>query len=194
MRLMTFDASLPVFIAGMWFAWGAYWMVAALRTKPTLWRESIASRASHVVLLLAAAILLAKPRWLPLILSARCVPAGNLIPTLGALIVAAGLGFAAWARAHLGRNWSGIITVKEGHTLVRTGPYRVVRHPIYTGLLLAVIGTAAAIGEWRGVLAILCVLAGFLRKIQVEEKRMSENFPEYLQYRQHTAALIPLLY
>jgi protein-S-isoprenylcysteine O-methyltransferase Ste14 len=84
--------------------------------------------------------------------------------------------------------------VKEGHTLVRTGPYRIVRHPIYTGLLLAVIGTAVAIGEWRGVLAIIFVLIGFLRKIRVEEERMSENFPEYAEYRQQTAVLIPLLY
>jgi protein-S-isoprenylcysteine O-methyltransferase Ste14 len=109
-------------------------------------------------------------------------------------MVAVGLGFAAWARAHLGQNWSGIVTVKEDHALVRTGPYRAVRHPIYTGLLLALTGTAMAIGEWRGVLAVICALIGLLRKIQVEEKRMSENFPEYSRYRQQTAALIPLLY
>lgn len=194
MRSMTFDASLDSLIVAMWLVWGAFWAVAALRTKPTRWRESIGSRASHVILLLAAGVLLAKPRWLPLILSTRFAAAGDLLPALGALMVAVGLGFAAWGRAHLGQNWSGIITVKEGHTLVRTGPYRIVRHPIYTGLLLAVIGTAAAIGEWRGVLAIVFVLIGFLRKIRVEERRMSENFPEYAQYRQQTAALIPLFY
>ena len=191
---MTFAASLRVLIAGMWLVWGAFWAAAAFRTKPTRWRESIGSRASHVILLLAAAVLLVKPRWLPPVLLERFVPAVNLLPVLGTIMVAAGLGFALWARAHLGRNWSGIITVKEGHTLVRTGPYRVVRHPIYTGLLIALIGTAAAIGEWRGVLALVCALVGFLRKIQVEETRMSENFPEYAQYRRQTAALFPLLY
>jgi len=86
------------------------------------------------------------------------------------------------------------VTVKEGHALIRSGPYQAIRHPIYSGLLLAVIGTAAAIGEWRGILAVICVLIGLLRKIQIEEKRMSENFAEYAQYRQQTAALIPLLY
>ena len=126
--------------------------------------------------------------------SERFGPTGNLLPVLGALVIAAGLGLAVWARAPLGRNWSGIITVKEGHTLVRTGPYQVVRHPIYTGLLVAVIGTAAAIGEWRGVLAVICVLIGFLRKIRVEEERMAENFPEYAEYRRQTAVLVPLLY
>jgi protein-S-isoprenylcysteine O-methyltransferase Ste14 len=191
---MTFATPLLVLIAGIWVLWAAFWTVAALRTKPTLWRESVGSGASHVILLLAAAVLLVKPEWLPSTLSEPFVPAGVVLPAVGAVMVAAGLGFAVWARAHLGRNWSGIVTVKEGHTLVRTGPYRAVRHPIYTGLLLAVIGTAAAIGEWRGAIAVICALIGFLRKIEVEERRMSENFPEYAQYRQDTAALIPLLY
>jgi protein-S-isoprenylcysteine O-methyltransferase Ste14 len=178
----------------MWLAWGVFWVVAAFRTKPTLWRESFGSRASHVILLLAAAVLLTKPQWLPPVLSERVVPSDIVLPAVGAAIVAAGLGFAVWARVHLGRNWSGIVTVKEGHALIRSGPYQAIRHPIYSGLLLAVIGTAAAIGEWRGILAVICVLIGFLRKIQIEEKRMSENFAEYAQYRQQTAALIPLLY
>jgi protein-S-isoprenylcysteine O-methyltransferase Ste14 len=178
----------------MWLGWAVFWTFAARRTKPARWRESIGSRVLHVVPLLACAVFLAAPHWLPPILSTRFVPPGHLVPLLGAVMVAAGLGFAAWARAHLGRNWSGIITVKEDHALVRTGPYRAVRHPIYTGLLLALIGTAMAIGEWRGVLAVIFALIGFLRKIRVEEERMNENFPEYAQYRQQTAALIPLVY
>jgi protein-S-isoprenylcysteine O-methyltransferase Ste14 len=191
---MILAGSLHDLIPGMWIAWAALWTAAAFRTKPTLWRDSNGSRALYMVPLFAAAVLLATPRWLTPILSARFVPAGNLLPVLGAIMVAAGLGFAVWARTHLGRNWSGVVTVKEGHTLVRTGPYRIVRHPIYTGLLLAFIGTAVAIGEWRGVLAVICVLIGFLRKIQVEEQRMTEHFPEYARYRRQTAALIPLLY
>lgn len=191
---MTFAAALRLLIPAMWLVWAAFWGAAALYTKPSRWRESIGSRLLHVIPLLACAVLLTRPRWLPPSLSMRIVPPGRLAPTLGAVMVAAGLAFALWARVQLGRNWSGIVTVKEGHALVCTGPYRVVRHPIYTGLLLALIGTAAAIGEWRAVLAVICALIGFLRKIHVEEQRMSENFPEYARYREQTAALIPLLY
>jgi protein-S-isoprenylcysteine O-methyltransferase Ste14 len=186
--------SLRFLIPAMWLAWAVFWTVAARRTKPARWRESVGSRTSHVVPLLACAALLAEPRWLPPILSARVAPPGRLFPVFGTVIIAAGLGFAVWARTHLGRNWSGIVTVKQDHALVRTGPYRAVRHPIYTGLLLALIGTAMAIGEWRGVVAVIFALIGFLWKIQVEEKRMRENFPEYAHYRRQTSALIPLLY
>lgn len=70
---------------------------------------------------------------------------------LGLLMVICGLAFAVWARIHLGRNWSGTVTVKEDHELIRSGPYGIVRHPIYTGLLLAIAGTAIVFGEWRAV-------------------------------------------
>jgi protein-S-isoprenylcysteine O-methyltransferase Ste14 len=97
-------------------------------------------------------------------------------------------------RRHLGREWSGLVTLKEGHRLIRTGPYRTVRHPIYSGLPLAVFGTALAIGQWRGVIAVVCNLIGLLRKVQVEETLMVRTFPEYQEYRQRTAAPIPGVY
>jgi protein-S-isoprenylcysteine O-methyltransferase Ste14 len=181
-------------IPAMWLAWAALWIVLAGCTKPTRWRESAGSRALHVIPLLVCAVLLAAPRLLPPLLTARFVGAERTLPLLGAVAVAAGLGLAVWARWHLGRNWSGIVTVKRDHQLVRSGPYRVLRHPIYTGLLLALIGTAAAIGEWRALLAVGCALLGFLWKIRVEEARMRQTFPEYEEYRNRTAALIPPLF
>jgi protein-S-isoprenylcysteine O-methyltransferase Ste14 len=185
---------LRVLIPALWVGWAVYWLVAARRVKPTRWRESAGSRALHVIPLFLYAALLMASRALPAMLLARFAPPGRVLPLSGTLLVLSGLALAVWARWHLGRNWSGIVTVKRGHELIRTGPYRVVRHPIYTGLLLALIGTAAAIGEVRGILAVACALIGFLFKIRVEERRMSETFAEYGQYRRQTAALIPLLY
>jgi protein-S-isoprenylcysteine O-methyltransferase Ste14 len=94
---------------------------------------------------------------------------------------------------HLGRNWSATVTVKESHTLIRTGPYRYVRHPIYSGILLALLGTAVAIGERRGFVAVAVALVGIAWKASVEERRMRETFPEYAQYRRKTAALVPFV-
>ena len=103
-----------------------------------------------------------------------------------------GLSFCVWARRVLGRNWSGIVTVKEGHELVREGPYRMVRHPIYTGLVLAFAGMALVDAQWRGVLAVAIGVGAFWRKLRLEERWMTEIFGQrYVEYREHTKALIP---
>jgi protein-S-isoprenylcysteine O-methyltransferase Ste14 len=166
------EASLRVTIAVLWIGWLVYWIVAARYVKATRWRESCASQLLYRVPLLLAASLLAVPDFLPLLLTKRFLPPGPGAALLGTIVVALGLGLAIWARWHLGRNWSATITLKEGHSLVRTGPYRYLRHPIYAGLLLGLVGTAAAIGEWRGILAVALALTAFVRKILVEETRM----------------------
>jgi protein-S-isoprenylcysteine O-methyltransferase Ste14 len=171
-----------------------FWFVAARNVKPARWQESPGSRLLHGVPLLLAALLLALRGHLPPILMDRFLPAASLCVAAGSVMVAAGLAFAVWARWHLGSNWSGTVTLKEDHTLIRTGPYRYVRHPIYSGLLLAILGTAVAIGEWRGLLAFALAFLSFAYKSRVEEDRMRETFPEYDRYRQETAALIPLVF
>jgi protein-S-isoprenylcysteine O-methyltransferase Ste14 len=148
----------------------------------------------HRVPLLLAAILLALPRWLPRTLTRRFLPEGNLVLVLGVALLAAGLGFSVWARRHLGRNWSSQVVVKEDHALIRSGPYQHLRHPIYTGILLAFLGTAVTIGEWRALLAFLFAVVAFAVKGRAEEQRMVGIFPEYQQYRRETAALIPFVY
>ena len=183
-------AVVQVVIPALWLAWLLYWIMAAADVKPTLWRETLASRLFHRVPLTLAAILLAP---LEPIMTARCLPQGPLFPFLGAIMVAVGLGFASWARWHLGRNWSGLVTLKEGHSLIQTGPYKYVRHPIYTGLLLAFVGSAVAIGEWRGILSVALALLAFVLKIRVEEVGMRKTFAEYERYQRTTAALIPFV-
>ncbi len=86
------------------------------------------------------------------------------------------------------------VVVKEDHALIRSGPYRRVRHPIYTGMLLAFLGTAVAVGEWRGLVGFVLAFVSFLLKSRMEEARMAETFPEYAEYRRRTASLIPGVY
>ena len=180
-----------VVIPALWLAWLLYWIMAAADVKPTLWRETLASRLFHRVPLTLAAILLAP---LEPIMTARWLPQGPLFPFLGAIMVAVGLGFAIWARRHLGGNWSGLVTLKEDHSLIQTGPYKYVRHPIYTGLLLAFVGSAVAIGEWRGILSVALALLAFVLKIRLEEVGMRKTFAEYERYQRTTAALIPFVF
>ena len=177
-----------------WLAWALYWAASAFATKRTRRRESPASRVVHVLPLLIGALLLGWRSvpwpWLAL----RLWPRAALPYFAGLALLYAGLAFAVWARLHLGRNWSGTVTVKEGHELIRSGPYAWVRHPIYTGLLTAVLGTALASGTVRAALAFVIVTAALLRKLRIEETFMEETFPaEYPAYRATVPALVPFI-
>jgi protein-S-isoprenylcysteine O-methyltransferase Ste14 len=111
--------------------------------------------------------------------------AGLAVTVLGAV-------FAIWARVTLGRNWSSVPQVKEQHELVVKGPYRIVRHPIYTGLILAVAGTGLALDKGIGLFMAVLVFVSYWLKSRVEERLMMETFPEqYPEYRRRVKALIP---
>jgi Putative protein-S-isoprenylcysteine methyltransferase len=100
--------------------------------------------------------------------------------------------FTVWARVRLGGNWSGIVTIKHDHELIASGPYAIVRHPIYTGLLVAFIGSAMVLGEWRGVLAVLVAWWALWRKLRLEERWMAERFgQQYEAYCRRVPALVP---
>lgn len=181
-------------IASLWVAWLAYWWMSSRGVKSDQRRESAASRASHMVPLMVAAALLFL-RKAPLgFLAARVLPSTLATYIAGAVMLALGLLFSVWARVHLGRNWSATVTVKQDHELVQTGPYRFVRHPIYTGILLALVGTAVARGDVQGLVAVLIACAAFWRKLRLEERWMQETFGDaYARYRARVAALIPYL-
>jgi protein-S-isoprenylcysteine O-methyltransferase Ste14 len=181
-------------VPALWIAWLLYWFVAARTVKMTRWQEPASSQLLHRVPLIVAAVLLVGRRLLPPLLTQRFLPQTSACPVFGVVMVAVGLGFAVWARRHLGPNWSSTVTLKEGHALIRTGPYSYVRHPIYSGILLALLGTAVVIGEWRGLLAFALAFMSLAFKSKVEEGRMREIFPEYDQYRHDTAALIPRVF
>jgi protein-S-isoprenylcysteine O-methyltransferase Ste14 len=180
-------------VLAAWVAWALFWLVSAIGTKATQRREPFSSRLAYVLPLLIGGLLIGV-RELPWgeLLAMRLWPRSFLIYTIGLIVLIAGLGFSVWARMHLGRNWSGSVTVKEGHELIRSGPYGYVRHPIYTGILIGVIGTALTSGTLRSLLGFVIIAAALVRKLRMEEGFMREVFPgQYEKYCEEVPALIP---
>lgn len=191
---MPGDPLLPQhLISGVWAAWTLYWLVAAYGNKATQRRERFTSRLTYMLALVAGGVLIAWDRWpWGRVLDAFFWPRSALSYLVGLAVLIVGLAFSVWARVHLGRNWSGNVTVKEGHELIRTGPYRYVRHPIYTGILTGAIGTAICSGTLRAALGLTVVTAAFIVKLRAEERFMRATFPgEYEKYCEEVPALIP---
>lgn len=179
----------------MWIGWAIYWWVTARNVKANTWREPLASRLAHVSALVLAGYLLWKPRIPIPGLDKQLWPSGAAPFWIGAGLTAAGLLFSVWARVHIGRNWSGTVTLKEGHELITSGPYSLVRHPIYTGMLVAFAGTAIARGDAQGILAFLIAAVTLWLKLRFEERGMRRQFGgAYEAYVCRVRALIPFLF
>lgn len=182
-------------IAAVWLVWLLYWFFSAWRTKRAERVDSLGVLLVYRVPMIVGAMLLlfTHPQArLPAWLWWRWLPVSMAWPAVGSILVVLGLGFACWARVTLGRNWSGMVQLKRDHELIVAGPYRWARHPIYTGLLFAMLGTAIAFGEWRGLLAIAFVFAGLWFKLRHEEAWMRERFGgAYVDYMRRVKALIP---
>lgn len=175
----------------LWWSWVAYWIASsfgvlrAKRALPAPGRLRLTAEMAVAWWLLVSSSL--RGTWL----GAPILRYSEAQFWIGAAITAAGLGFSVWARVHLGVYWSGNVTLKEGHRLIRSGPYRLVRHPIYTGILLGMIGSAVAVDQVRGLLAVAITVYSFVRKLRIEEKWLTEEFgEEYLQYRREVRALL----
>lgn len=135
--------------------------------------------------------LLAYPK-LPSPLNSPLFSRTNAIQIIGAVVCVMGLLVTLWARWTLAGNWSSDVTFKRGHELIRTGPYRFVRHPIYTGLLVMCLGTAVHSTAVRTWLALVIMFSGFWIKLRQEEKLLIRHFPDtYLAYQKEVKALIP---
>jgi protein-S-isoprenylcysteine O-methyltransferase Ste14 len=149
----------------MWLVYAAYWWAISKDVKESKRREPGVSRFVRMILLLCAV---------------RC---GSHCRRYA---------FLRMGRRHLGKNWSQAVTLKEDHELITSGPYALVRHPIYTGLLLAIVGCALARGEWRGLLAVALAFVALWQKLKLEEKWMRAQFGEsYEAYSRRVAALVP---
>lgn len=188
------DAIHHYFFSVLWIGWVCYWWVASFNVKTATRREDLSSRLWTLVpVAIGGALLGINYSWLPS-LYVRFLPVAAWPFWIGAVLASIGMLFALWARHSLGGNWSGTVTIKAGHELIITGPYAVVRHPIYTGILLALTGLAIAEGEWRSVLGVAIITAGLWYKLSLEERWMREQFGNvYEDYCHRVPGLIPFI-
>ena len=183
-------ASWPLWVSfGLWVVFIWYWSAASQNVAATKSSESMESRRIHQRLLNLAFICLLIP--IPG-LTGRFLPAAQYWVGIGLAVQALSLGVAIWARRHLGRNWSGAITEAEGHQLVRTGPYRRIRHPIYSAMLGMFVGTSLVWGQVHALVAVLILTGAYWRKIRLEEQNLREIFgAAYDDYRRESWSLVP---
>ena len=176
-----------VFAVG-WAAFWLYWLVAAFSMKRgrVLWSRELRIRAAIVFVL----ILLTRVG----VFRAHDLNTDPWRAGFGLVLFAFGLGFAIWARVHIGRNWGTPMTQKEEPELVTSGPYHLVRHPIYAGVLVAGVGTAVAL-SWVWLIAVALAGTYCLYSATVEERYLTEQFPDtYPTYKRATKMLVPFVF
>jgi protein-S-isoprenylcysteine O-methyltransferase Ste14 len=178
-----------------WIVFLLVWLLASFSSKRDARKQTSNSRLVQMLLVIVAYLLLFDRDTAIGPLGWRFVPGIPPWWILGTALVIAGILISFWARFFLGRNWSATVTVKQDHELVRSGPYAIVRHPIYSGLLLAMFGTAINLGEVRGLLAVLLALLAWKWKSLLEETFMQQQFGDsYNIYRRQVKALIPFVW
>jgi protein-S-isoprenylcysteine O-methyltransferase Ste14 len=181
-------------ISVCWVTFAVTWLLAALWTKRSVYQESKGQRLRYTIPIVLGGLLVAKGRRLPDPLSHRLIPPLDALGWTGIVLCVAGLAFCIWARFTVGSNWSGVVTLKGGHELITRGPYALVRHPIYTGLLAMFLATVIMLGHLGGIIAIPLIVVSFWIKLRSEEKLMLEQFPEeYSAYQRRVKRLIPFI-
>jgi len=176
----------------IWTVWALSWLAAAVWSRQTKARPSLAQEMPYRLVTLAGVVLLFG-------LEFRSFPHGwdvsEEVAWAMVALIAAGFGFAWWARVHLGTLWSGTITRKQDHRVVQSGPYALVRHPIYTGILLSAFATAIARGRWEALIGAALFALGCWIKARQEERFLSEELgPEYAAYRTRVRMLVPYVF
>jgi protein-S-isoprenylcysteine O-methyltransferase Ste14 len=191
--MQTYPLALNI-ISGCWILFAVIWLVAAFATKQSVYRENRLQRLRYMIPILLGGFLLAKGHRLSDPLNHRVIPHVEALAWTGVVLCVAGLAFCIWARFTLGRNWSGVVTLKGGHELITSGPYALVRHPIYTGLLTMFVATVIVLGHVAGIIAMPFVFVSLWIKLRHEEKLMLQQFPnEYPAYQQRVKRIIPFI-
>lgn len=186
--------SIPsLIIVACWAIFLLFWLISSFSVKATAERKSFASSIAYRIPIIIGAILESRfdIRY-PLNVS----PTPNTLFThwLGAAVCIFGLAMALWSRVTLAGNWSSDVRFKQGHELVQSGPYRFVRHPIYTAILLMCFAPAIQFGRLHCWLGALIIGFGFWIKLKQEETVMLQHFPQYPEYRKRVKALVPFLF
>lgn len=191
---MSPDATVRWIVSTAWITLFALWIIMAFRVKRAVRKQSPWSRLIHLIVGSLAYFLLFKNNWPWPLLNLRIIPRAQAAAWAGAVLTCAGVALAIWARVTLGRNWSATVTIKQDHRLIRAGPYAVVRHPIYSGLLLAILGSALVVGKVRGAAAFVIAAVVWHFKSRIEERFMTDEFgAAYEDYRRRTGALVPFI-
>ena len=179
-----------------WLVVLAYWFISGIGLKKVQNQEPFLKRFVQYWLPIMITIYLLGPgewfghTWF----RQNFVEHTNLVGMIGLSISILGGIVACWARYMLGKNWSLSIQQKENHELIQSGIYKVIRHPIYTGLLLLFIGNAIIVGDNRAIIAIILVFVALWLKLRKEEKLLTDVFGnQYTTYKSHTKALIPFI-
>ena len=175
-----------------WAVWALWWLAMAFFSKSTKRRESVAQRIEHVVPAILGFTLIFREAFGGTWLARPIWPANPVLLVFCLVATILGLLFAVWARMVLGSNWSGTVTIKTNHQLIRRGPYRWIRHPIYTGMLLALLATAMIQGLLSGMIGFAFAFLALYRKARREESFLSQEFGEgFIEHRQHTGMFLP---
>ncbi len=181
-----------LFIGCCWAIWLAYWVLMAFRNKRTVERGNFLGY--RAVALGCVAALFGVSRLLGIAWNATLWHTSLPFGVLCAAVVVAGLAFSVWARVTLGGNWSAEVTFKRDHVLIRSGPYALVRHPIYTGMLAMALGPAIDYGRFDGLAVLVALCAALWWKARQEERMMSAHFGDaYADYRAHVRSIIPFV-
>ncbi len=168
---------------------GIIWVAGAVFTKRTARSQTAGSRTIHLLLAAIGFYLVFKGPvgW-------RFLAESPSVALAGLVLTVAGAAIAVWARVVLGGNWSAVVTIKQDHQIIRRGPYAVVRHPIYSGTLLALLGTSFAYGEVRGLVGFVLLLSAWWMKSRMEETFLERQFgADYAQYKREVKGLIPFV-
>src|ERR1017187_100695 len=179
-----------LFIDCCWIAWVVYWVIMAFTTKRTVERRGFIGYRLVAGILFVG--LVAAGRVLHMSSQSQLWQTTLALGVVADCIVVAGAAFSVWARITLGRNWSAEVTFKQGHELIKSGPYALARHPIYTGLIVMALGTAINYGRTIGIALLVSLCGGLWWKARQEERIMSRHFPDaYAEYKTRVRAIIP---